>query len=118
MHQQDSRHVVHDGDYFWYPIDRLCQLSSNGDKGHTFWAVGPILPASTSAYFQIPLFPQSTVYNTSRLLPQQPNITHLFSVGLVQSDVVHKRGEPAQQWRFCFQCGKLEPLERFDGKQR
>lgn len=36
----------------------------------------------------------------------------------LQAEVVVKRGEPELQWRFCFQCGKLELLDRFEGKQR
>jgi hypothetical protein len=36
----------------------------------------------------------------------------------LQADVVYKRDQPDQEWRFCFQCGKLEPLELFDGRQR
>lgn len=36
----------------------------------------------------------------------------------LQADVVCKRDQPNQEWRFCFQCGKLEPLELFDGRQR
>jgi hypothetical protein len=35
-----------------------------------------------------------------------------------QADEVYKRDEPGQAWRFCFQCGKLEHLEQFDGAQR
>ena len=34
------------------------------------------------------------------------------------AEAVYKRDQPCQEWRFCFQCGKLEPLELFDGKQR
>jgi hypothetical protein len=31
---------------------------------------------------------------------------------------VQQRGVPDQLFRFCFQCGKLEPLEFFEGDQR
>lgn len=37
----------------------------------------------------------------------------------LQADAVLRRGcEPGQLWRFCQQCGKLEPLELFEGLKR
>jgi len=34
------------------------------------------------------------------------------------AEQVQKRNGDSTLWRFCQQCGKLEPLDRFQGKRR
>jgi hypothetical protein len=37
----------------------------------------------------------------------------------MRADAVLRKGHSAEvRWRFCFQCGKLETLDNFDGSKR